>query len=467
MPYDLAIIGSGAAAFAAAITARRQNASVVMVERGTIGGTCVNTGCVPSKALLAAAEIRHRSHTADRYPGLRGCDVDLIFADLVTGKDELVEMLRAGKYADLAEEYGWSVIAGKARFADMSALVVDLHDGSTIDIEANHYLIATGSAPWTPAIPGLARINFLTSTTAMALPKLPRSMVVIGGNAIGLEQAQLFSRLGTRVTVIEAKHRLAPFDEPEASQQIEAVFADEGITVQTGVDVTAVRQNAAGVKVTLGSGLEIKAEHILVATGRRPVTADLNLDAIGVKVGGHGEILVDEHLRTTNARVFAAGDVTGHPQFVYVAAEQGAVAAENALSVGARTVDYRFLPRVTFTSPALASAGLTEEQALEAGHRCDCRVLPLEHVPRAIVNRDTRGMVKLVADADTGRLLGVHAVAEAAGELAAAGVYALSAEMTVDKLAHMWCPYLTMSEGIKLAAQTFTRDISKLSCCAV
>jgi len=203
-----------------------------------------------------------------------------------------------------------------------------------------------------------------------------------------------------------------------------------------------------------------------MATGRRPVTAGLNLDAVGVKVGAAGEVVVDGRLRTDNPRIWAAGDVTGGPQFVYVAAYHGGVVADNALADTGRVVDYAHLPRVTFTSPALASAGLTEDQAVAAGYRCDCRVLPLEFVPRALVNRDTRGVVKLVADADTGRLLGVHAVADAAGELAATGVYLLAAGMTVAPLADLWSPYLTAAEALKLAAQTFTRDVSQLSCCA-
>ena len=177
-----------------------------------------------------------------------------------------------------------------------------------------------------------------------------------------------------------------------------------------------------------GGDVDLRAEHLLVATGRRPVTTGLNLDQVGVKVGTAGEILVDEQLRTDNPRIWAAGDVTGHPQFVYVAANHGGIVADNALADADRTVDDAYLPRVTFTSLAIAAVGLTDAQA--ADYRCDCRVLPLEHVSRAVVDRDTQGMVKLVADADTGRLLGVHEVADAAGELAAAGVYVLAAGMT-------------------------------------
>ncbi len=473
MRYDLAVIGSGGAAFAAAIAARRRDASVVMIERGTVGGTCVNTGCVPSKALLAAAEARHVALSAGRFPGIHPTAADVAFGELIAGKDALVAGMRASKYVDLAAGYGWQILAGTARFAatdDRPVLDVDLGAGGTTRLHAEQYLVATGSAPWAPPIAGLDETGYLTSTTAMDLDALPASMIVVGGNAVGLEQAQLFARLGTRVTVVEALDRLAPFEEPESSAAIEAVFAEEGIAVHTATRATATRRDGAQVVVSTRAGdghdAELRAERLLVATGRRPVTTALNLDAVGVKTGPRGEIVVDNQLRTDNPRIWAAGDVTGAPQFVYVAAAHGAIAADNALAGAGRTVDYTNLPRVTFTSPAIASVGLTDAQALTAGYRCDCRVLPLEYVPRAVVNRDTRGMVKLVADADTGRLLGVHAVADAAGELAAAGVYVLSAGMTVEQLAGLWSPYLTMAEALKLAAQTFTRDVSKLSCCA-
>jgi mercuric reductase len=467
MRYDLAVIGSGGAGFAAAIAARTKDASVVMIERDTVGGTCVNTGCVPSKALLAAADARHVSMDG-RFPGITVSPFDVDLPGLIDGKRTLVEGMRTEKYTDLAAEYGWDVLAGTARFAAEDTgpvLRVTLDAGGEARVEAGHCVIATGSAPWAPPIDGLADAGYLTSTTAMELDTLPASMLVIGGNAIGLEQAQLWNRLGVRVTVAEALPRLAPFEEPEISTAIEEVFEREGIGVITGATVSRVRREADGYRVSLGPG-EHAAEQLLVATGRRPVTDGLNLDAVGVTVGSRGEVVVDEHLRTDNPRVWAAGDVTGHPQFVYVAGAQGTLVADNALDGANRVLDYRHLPRVTFTSPAIAAVGLTDAQAVAAGYACECRVLPLEYVPRALVNRDIHGLVKLVAEADTGRLLGAHVLAEGAGDVIAAAVYALANTMSVEQMANLWCPYLTMAEGLKLAAQTFTRDVSKLSCCA-
>ncbi|MFI0486752.1 mercury(II) reductase [Actinomadura sp. 9N215] len=480
--YDLAVIGSGGAAFAAAIAARGKGASVVMVERGAVGGTCVNTGCVPSKTLLAAAQARLVA-LAQPFPGIATEAGPVDAPALMGGKTALVEGMRVGKYIDLAAEYGWEIVHGTASFTGdpgNPALRVALHDGGAAMIEAAHYLVATGSTPWAPPLPGLAQAGYLTSTTAMELDRLPRSLIVLGGSTVGLEQAQLFARLGVEVCVVEARDRLAPFAEPEVSVVLDEVFADEGIAVHTAATVTAVsRGHSAGPSNRDGRGggyvlsvaqgdrvVELRAEQLLVATGRRPVTSSLRLDEVGVKTGDLGQIMTDEQLRTTNPRVWAAGDVTGHPQFVYVAAAQGALVADNALDDARRSLDYAALPQVIFTSPAIASAGLTEAEALAQGYACDCRVLPLEHVPRALVGRDTRGVVKLVAEVGTGRLLGAHVVAEGAGDVIAAAVYALAGRMTVQQIAELWSPYLTMAEALKLTAQSYTRDVAKLSCCA-
>lgn len=469
--YDLAIIGSGGGAFAAAIHATGLGKTVVMVERGTVGGTCVNTGCVPSKALLAAADARHVA-SDDRFPGISTSAGPVDMAALVGGKDDLVESMRSEKYADLVTEYGWDLRAGTATFTGTAArpvLQVTGPDGRQVHLEADHFLVATGSAPWAPPIEGLDGVGYLTSTTAMELEQVPASLLVLGGGYVALEQAQLFARLGSRVTVL-ARSRLASAEEPEVGEVIESVFADEGITVVTDVAVASVRRDGATgevvAAVVAGDLREYRATQLLVATGRRPVTDGLGLDGVGVKVGDRGQVVVNDGLGSSNPRIWAAGDVTGHPQFVYVAGAHGSLAVDNAFTGADRTLDYTHLPRVTFTTPNIAAVGLTDEQASAAGIRCDCRVLPLQYVPRALVNRDTRGFVKIVADADTGLILGVTAVAAAAGELAAAAVYILNAGMTVEQVVNLWCPYLTMTEGIKIAAQSFTTDVSKLSCCA-
>jgi mercuric reductase len=466
---DLAVIGSGAAAFSVAIAARRRNKSVVMIERGTIGGTCVNTGCVPSKALLAAAEARQIG-AGQPFPGIQTDAGPVDFPALIHGKRTLVEHMRADKYVDLAARHGWRIIRGAVRFVDGPVLEVALADGGSRRVDAEHYVIATGSTPAAPPIEGLAESGYLTSTTAMELDDLPDSLIVLGGGYVGLELAQLFARLGSRVTVVEILDRLAPTEEPEASHLIRQVFAEEGIEVRTGVSVSGVARRGDTVLATLrhpnGCTDRLRGRHLLVATGRRPVTDALNLAAVGVKTGNRGEVIVDAQLRTHNPRIWAAGDVTGHPQFAYVAGAHGALIADNAFDHAGRSLDYRHLPRVAFTGPQLAAVGLTDEQATQRGLDCICRVMTLGHLPRALVNRDTRGLVKIVAERTTGRVVGVTLVAPNAGDAILAAVYAVKHRMTVDEMADTWAPYLTVGEGLRLAAQTFTGDVTLLSCCA-
>ena len=456
--YDLAIVGSGGGAFAAAIAARRRELRVAMIERATIGGTCVNVGCIPSKALLAAAEARHRARVR-RFPGIGTEAAPVDFAALIAGKREIVERMRRDKYVDLAREYDIELVDGDARFVDGPGLEVD---GRRID--AAHYLVATGSEPHIPTIRGLRDSGHLTSTTAMELDRLPASMVVVGGGYVAMEQAQLFAHLGTSVTVL-VRSQLARREEPEIAAAIRDAFAAEGIDVVEGVDITEVQREASQVVVITDRG-QFRAEQLLVATGRRPRTVGLALDAVGVELGVGGEVLVDDDMSTGNPRVWAAGDVTGHPQFVYVAAKQGAIAVENAFDRAGRRIDYSALPRITFTSPTIASAGMTEAEAHAHGIDCECRVLDLANVPRAIVSRNTRGVAKLVAERDSGRVLGIHLLAEGAGDAILAAVYAIEARRTVAELADGWDPYLTIGEAIHLAALAFTRDPSKLSCCA-
>ncbi len=454
--YDLAVVGSGGAAFAAAIRATNLGARVVLVERGTVGGTCVNVGCVPSKTLLAGADA---FSTAASHP-FAGLPTQAGRADLgalVAQKDELVGQLRQSKYAEVADAYGFEILHGEARFTGPDTLEVDGRE-----LRAASYLVATGAQPKVPDLPGLAEAGYLTSTTAMEQTEVPGRVVTIGGGFVGMEQSQLLARLGAKVTVVG---RLAPGAEPELADWIGRVFAEEGIEV-VAQRAVAVEHDGAETVVVCADGTRLAADAVLVAVGRTPQVEALNLDATGVKLDGAGFVAVDDQLRTSNPRVFAAGDVTGSPQFVYVAAAQGNLAAENAVSGTSRRMDYTGLPSVIFTDPALASAGLTEADAKAAGHDVAVRVLELENVPRALANRDTRGAIKLVADNTTGKVLGVHALADGAGEVILAGVYAIKFGLTVDDLANTWAPYLTMSEALKLVAQSFKGDVKKLSCCA-
>ena len=462
--YDLAILGGGAAAFAAEIRARDLGASVFMIEQGEIGGACVNIGCVPSKALLRASELYYAAgHHAFAGIQTRALGVDL--RALVEQKRQLVTQMRQAKYSDLVPAYGWEYRRGTARFLDAETIAVDGVLGN-----ARAYLIATGASPWLPPIPGLAEAEPLTSTTALELDRLPQRLLVIGANAVGLELGQYFHQLGSRVTFLEALPRLAPFEEPEISAALFATFENHGVDAELGVRIQRVERDGTTRRVFFtdadGQARSMEAEAVLVATGRRPNTANLALDRAGVAVDAKGAILTDAGLRTSTPRVWAAGDCTQAPQFVYVSAYEGALAVDNILNSADRTVDFSALPKVTFTSPQIASVGLGDEAAQAAGYDAHSVLLPLESVPRAIVNRDTWGVIKLVAEKETGRLLGVHILAENAGEMIQTGVLAVKFRLTIRYLQETFFPYLTQVEGIKLAAQAFDRDPALLSCCA-
>lgn len=439
---------------AAGIHARSEGKNVVLVERGVIGGTCLNVGCVPSKALLAASGQReHALHSP--FPGAPTSAGPADLRALVGQKDDLIARLRGAKYLDVAAAHGFEIRQGEARFANPDTLLVD---GDPLHAAA--YVVATGSQPATPDLPGLSDVDWLTSTTAMELAELPESLVVIGAGYVGMEQAQLFAGLGTAVTVVG---RLAPHTEPEIAQVMREAFARVGITI---VEKRAqqVAQDGARVWVTADDGQTVSGQRLLVATGRQARHDGLDLAAAGIDADGRGFITVDARQQTTNPKVWAAGDVSGAPQYVYVAAATGRAAAVNALG-GEAEVDYTGLPGVTFTRPQIGSAGLTEQQALAVGYSCDCRVLGGQDIPRALANQDTLGALKIVVDADTGRVLGVHAALQGAGDVMLAATYAIRAGMTVDDIADTWAPYLTMSEALRIAAGLFRTD-KPTSCCA-
>ena len=461
--YDLLILGSGSAAFAAGIRAKDLGASVALCESNTIGGTCVNIGCVPSKAMLAAADLNYKAGHSP-FKGTNTSSGSLDLSLLVRTKDELVDEMRANKYEHLADEYGFTLLSGHGEFTDP-----DTYGCDGQELRADKYLVATGASPSVPPIPGLEEAGYLTSTTALELKDLPESLVVIGANAIGLEMGQLFLHLGSRLTWLEAVPRIAPFEEPEVSDMLTQVLRDQGANVHTGAKITRVESNGRRCTVVFehnGAERRVTCDRILVATGRRPNTRGLGLEKAGVDLMERGAVKVDEFLATANPRIWAAADVTGQAQFVYVAAVQGTIAPDNAIGNAGRTIDWEALPRVTFTSPQIASVGMIEDEAVRRGLSVNSRVLDLEAVPRALVNRDTQGLFKIVAEEGSGRVLGVHIVAENAGDVILAGVFAIKKEMTIQELSETWNPYLTMGEGLKLAAQTFTRDVSSLSCCA-
>jgi len=461
--FDLLIIGSGGAAFSAAIKAVEHGARVAMIERGTVGGTCVNIGCVPSKTILRAGEINHFA-TKNPFAGLNTSAGPVNLTRLVEQKNRLVDDIRRQKYEGLIDDYGFELIRGEARFIDEKTVEVEGRE-----ITAQFFLIATGASPLIPDIPGMKEIDFLTSTTALQLQEVPKRLAVIGSGYIAMELGQLFHHLGSQVTLMQRSPRLLEAYDPEISDAVTRFITEQGIELITSTTYEQVEEDN-GIKrihVTVnGEKRVIEADQLLVAAGRRPNTDVLNLEAAGVKVGQRGEVIVENDLRTSNPRVFAAGDVTMGPQFVYVAAYEGGIVADNAVGGLNRIADLSVIPGVTFTNPAIATVGLTEKQAIGKGYKVKTSVLPLDAVPRALVNRETTGVIKLVADAESLKIIGVHVVAENAGDVIYAGTLAVKFGLTVNDLKECFAPYLTMAEGLKLAALTFDKDVNKLSCCA-
>ncbi|MDI5985911.1 mercury(II) reductase [Halomonas sp. M4R5S39] len=459
----IAVIGSGGAAMAAALKAAERGVRVTLVERGTLGGTCVNVGCVPSKILIRAAHIAHLRRTSPFDAGLSPGTPTVDRCELLAQQQRRVEELRHAKYATiLADNPAVTVLMGEARFVDAHALSVRADDGSERRISFDRAFIGTGARPTIPPVPGLAETPYWTSTTALTSDTIPERLAVIGASVVAVELAQAFARLGSRVTIL-ARRRLLSRKEPAVGEAIETAFRAEGIEVLN--ETQASRVDYIDNEFVLGTHAgDIRADRLLVATGRIPNIETLGLEGIGIETAG-GAILVDEHLRTTAPGIYAAGDCTDQPQFVYVAAAGGSRAAIN-MTDGDTRLDLSAVPEVVFSDPQVATVGLTEAEARARGIDAESRTLPLDNVPRVLVNFDTGGFIKLVAERDSGRLLGVQAVSGEAGELIQTAVVALRAGMTVQAIGDELFPYLTMVEGLKLCAQTFTRDIRQLSCCA-
>ena len=476
--YDLLILGSGSTAFAAAIRANELGKTAAMTEARSVGGTCVNRGCLPSKNLIEAARLLHDAR-APRYPGLAGCDLDLDFQRLIAQKDEIIARYREQKYLSIFDEGGRVTIEqGRVHVLDPYTVAVEGPNG-TKRLEGAAILIALGSSPLIPAIPGLRDVPYLTSDLLtsqedLELTALPESLVVIGGGYIAVELGQMFSRFGSKVTILERSERLLSAYEPEIGLALGEILQDEGLDIRTGAQATRVRRNGPGVVVTAeiaGQEQEVAAARVLVATGRRPNTSGIGLEDVGVRLDDRGAVVVDEYLRTSVPHIWAAGDVIGTEQGSQMAtpvgSHDGGIAAHNALSgQPLRRVDHRVVPRAVFSDPQVGVVGLTEAEAIAVGHRCWCNTLPMELVPRAGAIRDTRGVIKMVANADTNEVLGVSMLGPSAAEVIHEAAMGLRFHATLDDFIDLLHVYPTMAEALKIVAISRYKDPARLSCCA-
>jgi pyruvate/2-oxoglutarate dehydrogenase complex dihydrolipoamide dehydrogenase (E3) component len=446
---DVCVIGAGSGGLTVAAGAALLGVRTVLIEKGRMGGDCLNYGCVPSKALLAAGHAAEAVRRAGRFGvGTTGPAID--GARVYARVREVIAAIAPNDSAERFEGLGATVIPAAARFVGPDAV-----EAGGRRVRARRFVVATGSSPAVPPVPGLGGTPFLTNETVFDLNAVPGHLVVVGGGPIGIEMAQAHRRLGARVTVLEMA-RILPRDEPELVEVLHALLRREGIDIREGVKVAAVERDGPGVAVTVeeaDGSRRIEGTHLLVAAGRRPNVDGLGLEAAGVAFGPRG-IQVDSRLRTTNRRIYAVGDVAGPFPFTHTAAYQAGIVIRNALFRWPAKVDYRAVPWVTYTAPELAQVGLTEAQARAAGHAVRVLRWSFAENDRAQAEGETEGQVKLVVD-PRGRLLGAAILGAHAGELIQSLGLAVARRLKVGALAQAIVPYPTLGEVGKRAAGTF------------
>ncbi|MEM0128033.1 MAG: mercury(II) reductase [Thermoplasmatales archaeon] len=470
--YDLAILGNGAAAFSAAIKATELSQGemkIAMVGVGPLGGTCVNVGCVPSKYIIEASKaIFNPAHP--RISGISGNRVEYNFRDLMRGLRSYISDSRKRKYEDVIESYGNVVyFEGLGRFNGNKKIGVTDKAGRRIaSIRASIVLIATGSRPAIPSIKGLECSSFLTSDTIWRLDSLPLSVAVIGGGAVGLELGQALQYLGSEVTIVEKKSSVLPQTEPEIGAVLENLLKEEGIRVNLNTKIVEINETNGGRSIRFMKGGKVEkvdVEEIIVAAGRVPNTDRLSLDSVGVKIDPKGGILTSSSMETNIPGIYAAGDcVSKNIYLETLAAREGVAAVSNMFGLDT-TIDYDSTPWAVFTTPQVAGVGMTEIEFLRKGGSVVSRTLKLENLIKAGITGETNGLIKLVLNAKNNKIIGLHILAPIASEIITEGAYAIKYGYTMEDIISTTHTFPSFSEGVKLAAQSFLRDITKMSCC--
>jgi dihydrolipoamide dehydrogenase len=446
--FDLIVIGSGAAGGSAAEMAHADGHSVAIIEKDRVGGDCPNYACVPTKALLRSAKVYALLQRADEF-GLRPGTIDFDWARVMARKEWIIRHTGAATAEQHYQREGITLLKGVASFEDAHQIRVD---GQVL--YSHKIMIATGSKPAMLKVEGIDEAKPITNIEAVSLQQLPASLIIIGGGPVGCEFAQLFATFGVQVTVLERASTILPHEEPELSHLIQHALEQHGATIVTGVEVgrLAIASGQKHVQARVnGQMRDFMAKEILMAVGRVPQTAELGLDAVGVE-NDHGRVKINAYLQTTQPHIYAGGDVSGPLLFTPVAHYQGTLAGMNMFSKGPRQAHYRIVPRVTFTDPEIASVGLTEEQARQEGCKVGIGTYDLGYLGKALVESEDIGLVKVIADIQSGEILGGHIVAPAAGEMIHEIVAAMTARATVRDLAEAIHAFPTFAEGIKVAA---------------
>ncbi|HVH80524.1 MAG TPA: FAD-dependent oxidoreductase [Stellaceae bacterium] len=444
---DLCVIGGGAGGLAVAAGAAQMGASVVLVERGAMGGDCLNVGCVPSKALIASAKLAHQWRRSGEF-GLELTPPAIDIAAVGQSVNEVVAQLAPHDSVERFEGLGVQVIRADAKFIDAETVQAD-----GFVIRARRFVIAAGSAPAIPAIPGLEAVPYFTNETIFANRERLQHLIVIGGGAVGVELGQAHRRLGAEVTIIDAGPLLGQEDR-ELVELLAGVLTEEGVVLRQSTGIMAVEREADSLVVVLQNGKRVAGSHLLIATGRQPNIAPLDVAAAGIAATSHG-VTVDARLRTTNRRVYAIGDIVGGPHFTHAALYQAGIVIRNALLRLPARVDYRALPRVTYSDPELAVVGMSQPAARDAyGNGIRVMRFNLAENDRAHTERDTTGMVKVITSA-RGRILGAAILGAGAGDQISTWALAIARRLKIGAIANLVMPYPTRSEASKRAAGGF------------
>jgi len=447
--YDVVVIGSGPGGYVAALRAAQLGKKTALVERAEIGGVCLNRGCIPTKTLAHAAELYAGALHGSPW-GIEAADVKLDFAKTMATKDAVVKKLTGG-VAFLLKRAGVDVLAGEGRLTGRKTVAVKLNDGGEEVLDADKIILATGSEPAVPkAIPFDGK-RVITSNEALQLQALPASIFILGGGYIGCEFASIFGQLGVQVTLVEMLPSLLANLDPDVAAEIAKTLKKLKVKVLTGTTMESLAGGDAGVTAKLSNGSTVEAELALVCVGRRLLSEGLGLEEAGVKTE-KGAIAIDEHCETSVPGIYAIGDVTGKVLLAHVASAQGIVAAEHAAGQNAR-IDYRCVPAAVFTCPEVGTVGLTEAEATAAGHKARAAKFPYQALGRAVAMGETAGFAKIVADDETGQVLGVHLVGPHASDVVAEGALAVALEATVGELARTIHAHPTLPEAIMEAAR--------------
>lgn len=429
--YDAIIIGSGQAGNPLAHKLADRGWSVALIEREHLGGSCINYGCTPTKTMVASARVAHVARRSDDF-GVETGDVMVDMKKVVERKNRIVEQWRSGQEDHVDKRPSLDLYRGTGRFVGPHTVAVDEVD--EVELSSEHIFINTGARPRYLNIPGLEDVDVLTNRNIMDLEQVPDHLLVVGGSYIGLEFGQMFRRFGSRVTVIEYGEQIAPREDEDVAQALQEALEAEGIAFHLGARAGSVRPAAEGLALTVdyedGRSTEIAGTHLLMAVGRVPNTEALNLQAAGVETDERGYVVVNERLETTAPGIWALGDVKGGPAFTHISYEDHLIVYDNLVNDAQppRTTDGRIVPYALFTDPELGRVGMTEKEARAAGYRLKVGSIPMAWVARAIERDETAGLMKIVIDADTDRILGAAVLGSAGGEL----VQTLMALMMAD-----------------------------------